>query len=104
MRASEDHIKFDIKSKENIKNIIILFSDYPESWIVEQKKIENLDKNDAIPINIKYIPADWSDKEIRIHIFTKDGNFYKTEQLILKKETRIEKIINDVLDFLKRIL
>jgi len=100
LRAYEDYIKFDIKSKKNVNNIIIMFSDYPKSWIIEQKKIESLKKNNRFPVKIKYIPVSWIDKEIRIHIFTEDGNFYKTENIILKNESGIKRLFNSILDFL----
>ena len=99
LRVSGDYIKFDVECKEDTDNVVIIFSDYPKSWIIEQKNIERLEKNNKSPIKIKYIPISPLDKEISIHVFTDDGNFYKTEKITLKKEAMLNGIINNILDF-----
>ena len=104
VRASNDNIKFNLKSKEDANNIIILFSNYPKSWMIEELKIRKLGQDDTIPIRIKYIPVDKIERRVKIHIFTEDGSYHTVEELVLKRENKIEKIMNDIFDFFLKIL
>jgi len=101
IRADGNFIKFDLKGKKDAKNTLIFFSNYPKSWIIEENKIDSLEKGNKIPVKIKYIPVSSQvNNDIKIHVFSEDGNFYTIENVALKEETGIKKLVNSFLDFL----
>jgi len=103
LRASDKQIKFSIKSLEDCKNIVILFSGYPESWIVEENIIGSLTKNNLTPITINYIPIEWENKKMIVHIFSEDGKYFMTKEIMLEREYLFKKVINNILDFFEEI-
>jgi len=104
VRASEDYIKFDLESKEEVKDVIVFFSGFPKSWIVEQSKVKSLKRGNKIPIKVNYDPVPWSNIKLRIHIFSEDGKFYSEREVELKKQTIVQRWYNNILDLLVKLI
>ena len=103
-RASGEYIRFEVKSNEDAKDLVIFFSDFPQSWIVEENNIEKLNKDRKIPVKIKYIPTEKTEEGITLHIFTTDGDYYTSEKFTLKEDVGFKRIFNDAYDFILRLL
>jgi hypothetical protein len=99
VRFSEDHIKFDIVAEDTVKDVVVIFSDAPKSWIIEQEKIDFLKKKNKEPIKVSYDPVSTSNKYLTVNLFTIDGNFLKSNRIAIKPENNIEKFFNNILDF-----
>ncbi|MBD3155773.1 MAG: hypothetical protein GF368_03905 [Candidatus Aenigmarchaeota archaeon] len=103
VRKSGDFLKFDVKSEEEVNKIIILFSGYPKSWIIEQEALGNLEINNWEPVNLKYYPTPWPENEILLHVFTEEGNFHKRTQVSLEEVNDIGRFLHNLLDILLRL-
>lgn len=103
-RTYDNYIKFDLKSTESVTDVIIIPSDYPMGWIVEQTKIESIDKNYVKRVVIPYEPSLWESTEITINIATEDGKYFTSKSFALERETGILEYIHYITDGIMNFL
>lgn len=103
-RTYETYMKFDLKASESANNVIIIPSGYPMGWIVEQTKIESMNKNDVTRVVIPYEPSLWESAEITMNVVTEDGEYFTSESFALEKETGPREFINYILDSILNLL
>jgi len=85
-RVYENKVDVGISSDQELKNVIIVPSDYPMGWIFEQSKIDELDINEEKKVELKYEPTIWKPTEIMIHVFTEDGKHYTNKSFLMERE------------------
>jgi mRNA-degrading endonuclease HigB of HigAB toxin-antitoxin module len=103
-RTYDNYVIFDIKSKKDAKNVIIIPYKYVSGWIFEQKTIENIKKDSIKTIKIPYYPTVWKPSNITLAIVAETGRYYSEKTLEMKKEEGILKIIYNILDSLKLLI
>ena len=103
-RTYDNHVVFDIVSKKDVENIIIIPSSYISGWIFEQKTIENIKKNIINTVSINYQPTVWKPTSLKLSIVAENGKFYSEKTLEMKKEQGITGLIYNILDNLKLLL
>lgn len=103
-RAYDDFIKFQLRSSEPLKNVLIIPRDYMMGWMFEQKKIENLEGNRNTEVVLPYKPSVWLSHNITIDVVTEDGGYYSTNSFSLQREKGILKYIHYLTDKLSLIL
>jgi len=97
-RVYEDYVRFELRSNKSVNDVIIVPSGYVISWIVEQAKVEKLNKNRGVEVFLPYHAPEWTVGRMTIQVFTEDGLYYKTETFSLHKETGIWKYIHYIID------
>lgn len=103
-RTYDNYIKFDLKASESANNVIIIPSGYPMGWIVEQTKIESIDRNDVKRVVIPYEPSLWESTEITMNIVTEDGKYFTSKFFALEKETSLLEYIHYITDGIMNFL
>jgi hypothetical protein len=97
-RTYDDSIKFQIRSTEPLKNVIVIPNNYMMGWLFEQNKIENLDENKNTEVVIPYESSVWFSHNVTIDVVTEDGKFYSTLTFNLQKERGFEKYAHYIAD------
>ena len=100
-KTYNDEIIFNIKSDQTLNNVLFIPSDYPLGWVFEQKKIENLEKNEKKQIVIPYEPTLWRETELTINVITEDGEYYTKKQFSLEREGRLSQLLHYLLKIFK---
>lgn len=103
-RTYDDSIKFQLRSSKNLKNVLIIPRDYMISWMFEQKRIENLNKNRNTEVVLPYEASAWLSPNITIEVVTEDGRYHSVSQFSLQKEEGILKYIHYLTDKLSLVL
>lgn len=83
----EKKIEVKIKSNRDLKNVIIIPSDYPPGWLFNGENIENVKGGEEIIKVLDYEPSVWSEERLNIQAFSFDGK-YSSEKIdfFLKEE------------------
>lgn len=102
-RTYDDFVIFDVKAKENVRNVVIIPSDFPVGWIFEQKKIDSIDKNNEKTVILHYYPTIWTQENLTLAIASDEGRYYTEKIFELKKEAGIQWLIYYIIDNLKII-
>jgi hypothetical protein len=103
-RTYDDSIKFQLRSTEPLKNVIVIPKNYMMGWVFEQKMIENLDANKNMEVVIPYEASVWFSHNVTIDVVTEDGKYYSTLSFNLQKEKGFEKYFHYVTDRLNLLL
>jgi hypothetical protein len=93
VRVYENEIRIFLTSNEDLKNVIIDFSNYPISWIIEQKKID-IRKDEIAKVEVNYKPDLWFEKSVKVTIFTEDGKNFGEYEFTLKKDPEWKRVID----------
>lgn len=88
-----DRITFFIKSDKDLRNILIVPSNYPTGWIVNQKILERVKSNVLNYVEIEYYPSIWKKDTLTIFVLTEDGKYYGYSSFELKKANKMEEIM-----------
>jgi len=103
-RTYDNHVVFDIVSKKDVENIIIIPSSYISGWIFEQKTIESIKKDFIKTISLDYQPTVWKPTNLKIAVVAENGKFYSEKIVEMEKERGIMNLIYSILDNLKLLL
>jgi len=103
-RTYDDHVVFDIISKRDVENVIIIPSNYVSGWIFEQKTIESIKKDFIKTISLDYQPTVWKPTNLKIAVVAENGKFYSEKIVEMEKERGIMNLIYSILDNLKLLL
>jgi hypothetical protein len=103
-RTYDTYVIFDIKSKKDAKNIIIIPYKYVPGWIFEQEIIDSIKKDYIKTVKINYYPTVWKLSTLKLSIAAENGNYYSEKDLEMKKEEGIAKVIYNILDSLKLLV
>ena len=103
-RTYDDRVVFDIISKKDVENLIIIPSGYVSGWIFEQKTVESVKKDFIKTISIDYQPTVWKPTNLKIAVVAENGKFYSEKIVEMKKERGIMNLIYRILDNLKILL
>lgn len=100
-RTYDNHVRFSIKPLKTVESVIVFPSDYPSSWVFEQKKIDKIEKNDRISVELPYKADFWFNHSVKINVVAENGSYYSSKTFGLKKEEGIMKYINMLIDRIK---
>lgn len=100
-RTYNDYVIFDVKSKKDATNVIIMPHDFPLGWVFEQKKIDIINKGVEKTVVIKYQSAVWTLGKIAILVASDEGKYYTEKTFELKKETGVEWFVHYIIDTIK---
>lgn len=103
-RVYDNHVIFDVLSKKDVENVIIIPSDYVAGWIFEQKSIENVKKDIIKTISINYYPTVWKPTNLKLAVVAENGKYYSEKIVEMKKEGGIANLFYTILDNLKLLL
>jgi hypothetical protein len=101
-RTYDKSIKFTLISNQSLSDVIIIPTNYPTSWIFEQKKI-NLEANRRKIVVLPYDGLFYS-RPVTIMIFTEDGRYATTKTFQMEKEVGLMKYIHFLIDNLRDFL
>jgi hypothetical protein len=103
-RTYDNYIIFDIKSKNDAKNTIVIPYKYVPSWIFEQKTIEYMRKGSVKTVQLNFYPSLVEPTSLKLSIMAENGKYYSEKTLEMKKEQGIIRIFHSILDSLKLLL
>lgn len=87
-----DRITFLVKSDKDLENLMLIPSNYPRGWIIEQKRLNKIKGKVLNYVELEYYPSIWKQDTITIFVLTGDGKNYGYTTFELKKTSRIEEI------------
>jgi len=103
-KTYEDKIKIGLVSDKDLKNIIIIPSDYPLGWIFEQVKLDSLSANKEKIIDIQYVPSIWQPIQVNINVVAENGKYFSSESFTMERETGIWSYISYVMESIRVML
>lgn len=102
-RTYDDFVIFDLYSKRDVENLIIMPYKYTPGWIFEQKKIDSMKKNETKVVVVPYYPTVWGQKELKLVVVSNEGIYYTEKSLQLEKKTGLIGLFYYIVDNLKII-
>jgi hypothetical protein len=84
-RTYDNFIIFDVDSKEDSHDVVIIPQQYTSGWIFEQKEIGNLTKNGSKLVVMNYYPSLWTPSNVSLAIVSDGGKYYTEGTLEMKK-------------------
>lgn len=103
-RTYDNFIVFDVKSKMDVENVVIMPSQYRYGWVFEQESIESMSANVSKAVKINYHPTVWSPSGMSIRIVSDEGVYYSEEAFEMNRETGLMGALYYLLDSLKLAL
>ena len=103
-RTYDDHVVFDLKSKSDAKNIIIIPYKYTPGWIFEQKTIDSMKNNTVKTVSLPYSPTVWEPATLKMMIVSDYGKYYSEKTVEMKKETGIVALFYYIWDNIRLVL
>ena len=85
LRTYDNYIIFDVKSKEEVKDVIITPNRYTSGWIFEQKKIDKINKDGSKLVILPYYPTLWTPANVTLAIASNNGKYYSEKTIEMKK-------------------
>jgi len=103
-RTYDNYIVFDIKSKKDVKDVVIIPYKYVPSWIFEQKTLDNIKKDSIKTVLINFYPPAWRPFNITLAIAAENGKYFSQKNFQMKKEEGLIGLFNSILDSLKLLV
>ncbi|MEM7825064.1 MAG: hypothetical protein QXO27_03785 [Candidatus Aenigmatarchaeota archaeon] len=100
-RTYDNFVIFDIKTIKDVKNVIVIPSNFPIGWVFEQKKINSIDKNSKKIITIRYYPTVRTRENLTLTIASDEGKYYTEKSFELRKKTGILWLVYYIIDNFK---
>jgi len=100
----KNEISLLLKSDENLENVLIIPTDYPTGWIIEQGKINKIRKNVIYDVEIKYDPSLWKKDSVTFIAVTEDGKYYGSKTFELKRACMLEEFVHNTIKFLEKVV
>ena len=97
-RTYDDYIIFDVQSKEDLNNLIVMPNKYPLGWIFEQKEITNITKDIPKTVVINYYPSLWIPSNASLAIAAGKGKYYTEKTLEMKKNEGLVGLFYYIID------
>ncbi len=85
LRTYDNYLIFDLQSKEDVKDVVIIPNEYIFGWIFEQKKIDNITKDSSKLVILNYYPTLWMSSNVTLAIVSDNGKYYTEKTLEMKK-------------------
>ena len=101
-RTYDDHIIFDLKSKEDARDIVIIPYRYVTGWIFEQKAIPNMEKDSVKAVSLNYIPLIWAPANLTLAVASDNGKYYSESNIRMDKLSGLIGLIYSIYDRLRR--
>jgi hypothetical protein len=100
-RTYDNYVVFDLSSKEDAENVVIIPQKYTPGWIFEQREIENMSQNSSKTVVLNYQPALWLPSNVSIGIASDNGKYYSERMLEMEKAGGIASLFYYIVDSLK---
>lgn len=100
-RTYDDHIIFDVRSTEDVEDVIIIPSNYVSGWIFEQEKIGNMTENSSKLVVLDYYPTLWISSSIDLLVVSDNGRYYTEKTIELKKNEGLTWLFYYLIDSLR---
>ncbi len=85
VKNSKNEINLTITANRTLHNILIIPKDYPLGWIIEPRKIDNIEAGEQKTISIEYEPSTWHAQTLGFNIVTQDGSEFMRHEVHLKE-------------------
>lgn len=103
-RTYDDYIIFDVRTEENVKDVVVIPADFPLGWMFEQKKVDSINNNAEKTIVLHYQPTVWVPENLKLEIASDEGKYYTEKTFELRKEMGILRLFHYIIDSIKMIL
>jgi|GEM_PF-857394 len=100
-RTYDDFVIFDIVSKEDAKDVVIIPTKFRKGWIFEQEKIRLLKKGRYNTVALKYDPGVFAKDNITISIVSDDSKLFSEKTFTLEKKKGVEWVVFYIIDFIR---
>ena len=100
-RTYDDYALFDVTSRVDAENVVVVPNDYIPGWIFEQAEIGNISQNSSKLAVIKYKPSLWVPSNISLEIMSDNGKYYSEKTAEMKKEEGLAGLFYYVVDSLR---
>ena len=80
-------IQIRLKSEKDLKNVVVIPSNYPIGWIFNGRKIENL-KAGETTIELDYEPSVWREEPVSFQAISLDGSYASNKTILILKEEK----------------
>jgi hypothetical protein len=97
-RAYENFAAFDVLVTEATGNAVVIPSDFPSTWVVEQESLGSMQKGQKKTVFMRYKPDVWVEDSIRITVVSEDGMYIGESMFKLKKASGILELLGYLLD------
>ena len=102
-RTYDNYVIFDIQTKEDVKDVIIMPDKYISGWIFEQKKIDNINKDNSKFVILPFYPTLWTPSNVKLAIASDNGKYYTEKTLEMKKNGGLTGFFYYIIDGLRII-
>ncbi len=104
LRVYDNFIVFDLFSKRDVEDIIIVPDSFTNGWIFEQKKIDLLKGGSVKVIALPYKPTVFAEDELTLKIVSEQPKIYYEKTFTLIKNRGLTSLIYYLIDYFKIIL
>ena len=101
LRTYDDHIVFEVYSREDAKNVIVIPKQYTPGWIFEQAEIDNISGNSSEFVVLNYYPTIWRPSNISLEIVSDKGKYHTEETVEMSKGEGLIGLLFYVMDSLR---
>jgi hypothetical protein len=101
LRTYDNYIVFDVQSREDVENVIVIPNNYTPGWIFEQEEIGNMSGNSSKFVLVNYYPTIWKPSNVSLSIVSSDGRYYTEERVEIRKNEGLIGLVYYILDSLR---
>jgi hypothetical protein len=85
LRTYDNYIIFDIQSREDVENVIVIPKQYTAGWIFEQVEIKEMPGNSSKLVILNYYPSIWRPSNVNLEIVSDKGKYYTEKTVEMSK-------------------
>jgi hypothetical protein len=101
LRTYDDHIIFDLDSRKEAENVIVIPTKYTPGWIFEQAEVGNISGNSSKLVVMKYYPTIWKPSNTTLAIVSDKGTYYTEETVEMSKNEGLVGLFYFIVDSLR---
>ena len=100
-RTYENYVIFDVQSREDAKDVIVMPKQYTPGWIFEQTEIDEIPANTSKMVVLNYYSTVWRPSNVTFEIVSDKGNYYTEETVKMSKDEGLIGFLYYVVDNLR---
>jgi hypothetical protein len=103
-RTYDNSVVFDVISKKDVSEAVVIPYGYVPGWIFEQGIVENIKEGLIKTVTINYYPTVWKPADLKLSIIAENGKYFSEKTMKMEKEEGLAKLFYNILDNLKLLL
>lgn len=103
-RVYDKFVIFDLASKKDIEDVVIIPASFTRGWIFEQQKIGKLKSRWPKTVILPYETPVFAQDNLTIEVVSEDPNSYLQETLTLNKDKSLRRLVFSIVDRVRLFL